>query len=54
MPHVKILVSLEVKCIAFGSSYVTKSGGTSVSIVYVLDDLAIEVRTPAEARGLFL
>jgi hypothetical protein len=54
MPHVKILVSLEVKCIAFRSYYITKSGGSSVSIVSGLDDQAIEVRTPAEARGLFL
>jgi hypothetical protein len=35
---------------------VSGSQGSSVSIVsdYSLDDCAVEVRTPAEARGLFL
>jgi hypothetical protein len=48
-------------CISFfvdfvKGNYVTVSRGSSVGIVcgYGLDDRAIEVRSPAEAKGFFL
>jgi hypothetical protein len=43
-------------CSVIGKEYIVKgAGGSSASIVsgYGLDDRVIEVRSPAEAKGLF-